>query len=71
MELSKWLKNSVLTNDKIIRFRVILGDTNARLHEIGILMDLASNLVVYYHVNSYNFQSINLKCNIYLSVRGN
>jgi DNA-directed RNA polymerase-4 subunit 1 len=47
----------------------MVGDPKIRLHEIGISMDLASNLVVSKHVNSYNIESINLKCNLHLRAK--
>jgi DNA-directed RNA polymerase-4 subunit 1 len=47
----------------------MVGDPKIRLHEIGIPMDLASNLVVSEHVNSYNFESINSKCNLHLRAK--
>jgi DNA-directed RNA polymerase IV subunit 1 len=44
----------------------MVGDPKIRLHEIGIPEDLSSNLVVSEHVNCYNWESINLKCNLHL-----
>jgi DNA-directed RNA polymerase-4 subunit 1 len=47
----------------------MVGDPKIRLHEIGISMDLATNLVVSKHVNSYNIESIKLKCNLHLGAK--
>uniref|UniRef100_A0ACD5TX97 Uncharacterized protein n=2 Tax=Avena sativa TaxID=4498 RepID=A0ACD5TX97_AVESA len=61
---TKWLKDAILTKRSDNAFRsIMVGDPKIRLHEIGIPMDLASNLVISEHVNSYNFESINSKCN--------
>ncbi|KAI5021955.1 hypothetical protein ZWY2020_058685 [Hordeum vulgare] len=63
----KWLKDAILSKRSDNAFRgTMVGDPKIRLHEIGIPVDLASNLVVSEHVNSYNFDSINSKCNHYL-----
>jgi DNA-directed RNA polymerase beta' subunit len=47
----------------------MVGDPKIRLDEIGISMDLASNLVVSKYVNSYNIKTINLKCNLHLRAK--
>jgi DNA-directed RNA polymerase-4 subunit 1 len=66
MEL-KWSKDVILIKRPDNAFQsIMLGDPKIRLHEIGILMDLGSNFVVLEHVNSYNSESIILKCNLYL-----
>ncbi|EMS66983.1 DNA-directed RNA polymerase D subunit 1 [Triticum urartu] len=63
----KWLKDAILSKRSDNAFRgTMVGDPKIRLHEIGIPVDLASNLLVSEHVNSYNFDSINSKCNCYL-----
>jgi DNA-directed RNA polymerase-4 subunit 1 len=63
----KWMKDVVLSKQSDNNFcTTMVGDPNIRIHEIGIFMDLASNLVVSEHVNSYNMKSINLKCNLHL-----
>jgi DNA-directed RNA polymerase-4 subunit 1 len=54
---------------KRIKDANMVGDPKIRLHEIGISMDLASNLVVSKHVNSYNIENINLKCNLHLRAK--
>uniref|UniRef100_A0ACD5TL06 Uncharacterized protein n=1 Tax=Avena sativa TaxID=4498 RepID=A0ACD5TL06_AVESA len=64
---TKWLKDAILSKRSDNAFRTtMVGDPKIRLHEIGIPMDLALNLVVSEHVNSYNYESINLKCNLHL-----
>ncbi|XP_051177500.1 DNA-directed RNA polymerase IV subunit 1 isoform X1 [Lolium perenne] len=64
---TKWLKDAILSKRSDNAFRsTMVGDPKIRLHEIGIPMDFASNLVVSEHVNSYNFKSINVKCNLHL-----
>jgi DNA-directed RNA polymerase IV subunit 1 len=63
----KWLKDAVLSKRSDNAFRsTMVGDPKIRLHEIGIPEDLSSNLVVSEHVNCYNWESINLKCNLHL-----
>lgn len=47
----------------------MVGDPKIKLWEIGIPEDLASSLVVSEHVSSYNFENINLKCNLHLLVK--
>lgn len=67
MHGTKWLKDAILSKRSDNAFRsIMVGDPKIRLHEIGIPMDLASNLVVSEHVSSYNFESINRKCNLHL-----
>ena len=64
---TKWLKDAILSKRSDNAFRItMVGDPKIRLHEIGIPMELALNLVVSEHVNSYNFKSINSKCNHHL-----
>ncbi|KAJ1272495.1 hypothetical protein BS78_06G206000 [Paspalum vaginatum] len=63
----KWLKDAVLSKRSDNAFRsIMVGDPKIKLWEIGIPEDLASNLVVSEHVSSYNFENINLKCNLHL-----
>ena len=70
MHGTKWLKDAILSKRSDNAFRItMVGDPKIRLHEIGIPVDLALNLVVSEHVNSYNFKSINLKCNRHLLVK--
>ena len=57
---TKWLKDAILSKRSDNAFRItMVGDPKIRLHEIGIPMELALNLVVSEHVKSYNFKSIN------------
>ncbi|KAL5213609.1 hypothetical protein ABZP36_002761 [Zizania latifolia] len=64
---TKWLKDIILSKRSDNAWRsIMVGDPKINLNEIGIPMDLALNLVVSEHVNSYNFESINLKCNLHL-----
>ncbi|XP_066348973.1 DNA-directed RNA polymerase IV subunit 1-like isoform X2 [Miscanthus floridulus] len=63
----KWLKDAVLSKRSDNAFRsTMVGDPKIKLWEIGIPEDLASSLVVSEHVSSYNFENINLKCNLHL-----
>lgn len=64
---TKWLKDAILSKRSDNAFRsIMVGDPKIRIHEIGIPTDLALNLIVSEHVSSYNFKSINLKCNLHL-----
>ncbi|KAM0862546.1 hypothetical protein ACQ4PT_045198 [Festuca glaucescens] len=66
----KWMKDAILSKRSDNAFRTtMVGDPKIRLHEIGISMDLASNLVVSEHVNSYNIESLNLKCSLHLRAK--
>jgi DNA-directed RNA polymerase-4 subunit 1 len=66
----KWMKDDVLGKWSDNAFHTtMVGDPKIRLHEISISMDLASNLVVSKHVNFYNIESINLKCNLHLHAK--
>ena len=54
MYATKWLKDAILSKRSDHTFRItMVGDPKIRLHEIGIPMELALNLVVSKHVNSY------------------
>ena len=54
MYATKWLKDAILSKRSDHTFRItMVGDPKIRLHEIGIPMELALNLVVSEHVNSY------------------
>jgi DNA-directed RNA polymerase-4 subunit 1 len=65
-----WMKDAVVSKQSDNAFHTtMVGDSDITLHEIDIFMDLASNLVVSEHVNSYNIKSINLKCNLQLHVK--
>ncbi|XP_015696685.1 DNA-directed RNA polymerase IV subunit 1-like [Oryza brachyantha] len=64
---TKWLKDIILSKRSDNAFRsVMVGDPKINLNEIGMPMDLALNLVVSEQVSSYNFETINLKCNLHL-----
>nr|CAH66955.1 OSIGBa0147H17.3 [Oryza sativa] len=63
----KWLKDIILSKRSDNAFRsIMVGDPKINLNEIGIPMGLALNLVVSEQVSSYNFETINLKCNLHL-----
>ena len=54
MYATKWLKDAILSKRSDHTFRItMVGDPKIRLHEIGIPMGLALNLVISEHVNSY------------------
>ncbi|XP_052151372.1 DNA-directed RNA polymerase IV subunit 1-like isoform X2 [Oryza glaberrima] len=64
---TKWLKDIILSKRSDNAFRsIMVGDPKINLNEIGIPMGLALNLVVSEQVSSYNFETINLKCNLHL-----
>uniref|UniRef100_A0A0E0M4C3 DNA-directed RNA polymerase subunit n=1 Tax=Oryza punctata TaxID=4537 RepID=A0A0E0M4C3_ORYPU len=64
---TKWLKDIILSKRSDNAFRsIMVGDPKISLNEIGIPIDLALNLVVSEQVSSYNFETINLKCNLHL-----
>uniref|UniRef100_A0A0D9UXT2 DNA-directed RNA polymerase subunit n=1 Tax=Leersia perrieri TaxID=77586 RepID=A0A0D9UXT2_9ORYZ len=64
---TKWLKEIILSKRSDNAFRsIMVGDPKINLNEIGIPVDLALNLVVCEQVSSYNFETINLKCNLHL-----
>uniref|UniRef100_A0A0E0DHF6 DNA-directed RNA polymerase subunit n=1 Tax=Oryza meridionalis TaxID=40149 RepID=A0A0E0DHF6_9ORYZ len=64
---TKWLKDIILSKRSDNAFRsIMVGDPKINLNEIGIPMCLALNLVVSEQVSSYNFETINLKCNLHL-----
>uniref|UniRef100_J3M0K5 DNA-directed RNA polymerase subunit n=1 Tax=Oryza brachyantha TaxID=4533 RepID=J3M0K5_ORYBR len=64
---TKWLKDIILSKRSDNAFRsIMVGDPKISLNEIGIPMDLALNLVVSEQVSYYNFETINLKCNLHL-----
>ncbi len=64
---TKWLKDIILSKRSDNAFRsIMVGDPKINLNEIGIPTDLALNLVVSEQVSFYNFETINLKCNLHL-----
>ncbi|KAF0905807.1 hypothetical protein E2562_008857 [Oryza meyeriana var. granulata] len=64
---TKWLKDIILSKRSDNAFRsIMVGDPKVNLNEIGIPVDFALNLVVSEQVSSYNFKTINLKCNLHL-----
>ncbi|URE25024.1 DNA-directed RNA polymerase [Musa troglodytarum] len=63
----RWLKDVVLSKrtDNVFRMTMV-GDPKIKLQEIGIPFDISESLIVAEQVNSYNFEKLNMSCNLHL-----
>ncbi|KAK9276983.1 hypothetical protein L1049_006522 [Liquidambar formosana] len=68
---SKWVKDVVLGKRTDHSFRmVVVGDPKIKLSEIGIPCHIAERLQISEHINSWNWEKLNVCCNLRLLEKG-
>lgn len=67
----KWMKEVVLGKRTDHSFRmVVVGDPKIKLSEIGIPCHIAERLQISEHINRWNWEKLNVRCNLHLFEKG-